>query len=327
MSRIYARQYFMLAILVFSGGVTTSAGAEVLASTRIPGPTPIARGPSLRVDVDLVLVPVTVTDRFGRVIVGLDETNFCVLEDEKERPIVSFSVTDVPVSVCLLFDTSGSMRGKLDTAREVTKTFLETLNPDDEACLITFADRPVLQRAFTGDFGNMQNSLLPERPSGRTALVDAVFLALHQTRLAGNSRRALVIVSDGIDNHSRYTNSELMENAIEADTQIYTIRIDRRLASLYSLAERIETQKAIEMMEGMSKLTGGIHLKIADLDKLRDAMVKVGTALHDQYLIGYRPGEDFPAGKWRRIKVELNLPAGTRRLNIHARGGYRIPNP
>ncbi len=327
MSRIFTRDRLVAAIVAFLAGVATYAHAEVWASTGAPGGASVAHGPSLRVDVDLVLVPVTVTDRFGRVIAGLDESNFRVFEDKRERPIVSLSATDAPVSVCLLFDTSGSMADKLDTAREATKRFFETLNPDDEACLITFAERPVLRRGFASDFANMQNSLLAEKAKGVTALIDAVFLGLHQSRLAGSPRRAVVIVSDGLENHSRYTKRELMGYAVEADVQIHTIGIHRRLRSLDSPAARIETQQAIEMMEDISRLTGGIHLTIADLDELGEAMVKVGTALHHQYLIGYRPGGEPLAGKWRKIKVELKLPSGTPRLNIYARRGYRSPSP
>ena len=279
------------------------------------------RAPSIRVDVELVMVPVTVTDRRGRIVTGLSEQHFRVFDDKAPQPIVSFSGVDAPASIGLVFDTSGSMRDKIDKARVATRAFFDTLNPRDEAFLLTFSDRPKLRRAFSSDFPTMQSSLLPEKPRGATAYLDAIVLALHELRSARHGRRALIVVSDGEDNRSRFSRGELKALAVEADAQIHSIGIHDRLSS-HDFADRMETSRAIDIMDELSELTGGIHLKISDFDDLRDAMEKIAIALHHQYLIGYRPPPDSLDGKWRRIRVKLSPENGQPKLRVYARRGY-----
>lgn len=280
------------------------------------------RGASIKVEVNLVLVPVTVTDPRGRLVSGLQKENFKVFENKKRQSIVSFSGEDVPASIGLVFDTSGSMRDKIVKARSATKSFFETLNPDDEAFLLTFAGRPTLPRGFSSNFSQMQNSLFAETPKGRTALIDAVFLALDRMGSAGNPRRALLVVSDGIDNHSRYLMRDLMEVAVEADVQIYSIGIHDWLRNLDEPAERIEIRRGHHLLEDLSELTGGMHLVVKDFNNLKDVMHKIAIALHNQYVIGYHPPGAPLDGKWRKINVRLDPPRGLPPLNVYARRGY-----
>jgi Ca-activated chloride channel homolog len=180
------------------------------------------QSPDLRVNVDLVLLPVTVTDRAGAVVHNLAEPSFTILEDNTPRPIVSFNSEDAPCSVGVLVDISGSMGGKTRIVAGAMRAFFDTANPDDEAFLLTVSTRPNTLSGFTTDFGNLQSQLSMSRPGGATALVDTIQLALRRLREAHNPRRALLIISDGMDNNSRYSEAALLRLAQEADVQIYT---------------------------------------------------------------------------------------------------------
>ena len=271
--------------------------------------------PLFRADVNLVLVPVTVTDRNGRSVQGLEREDFRVYEEKLRQQIVSFSTEDAPCSVGLVFDTSGSMGDKVDKARLATRAFSEIANPQDEAFLVTFADRPELRTDFTPDFAEIQNSLLFIKPRGSTALVDGVYLALRQMRSGHNTRRALLIVSDGGDNHSRYGERDLKPILLESDVQVYAIGIHDNPRSH-------EEQNGTFLLEDLSSLTGGLHFELRDMNELSDTVAKIGVALHNQYVIGYRPRGDGPPGKWRRIRVELKGPRDLPPLRVYARSGY-----
>src|SRR5947209_2231870 len=155
----------------------------------------------LRVDVNLVLVPVTVTDRHGKLITGLDESRFRILEDGVPQPIASFSTDELPVSIGLVLDVSGSMKPKLAAAREFVRALLSATSAPDEALFLTCADRPDVQ----SDLSALQS----KRAEGWTALIDSIYMTVDRLRKAQNPRKVLIVVSDGQDNHSRYSRSEL----------------------------------------------------------------------------------------------------------------------
>lgn len=304
--------------------LVAEVGDPQLVVRRQTAGAPSGRTASIRVDVDLVMVPVTVTDPRGRVVTGLEQEHFQVFEGKTPQSIVSFSTVDAPVSVGLVFDVSGSMRDKIGEAREATKVFFDILDADDEAFLMTFSDRPTVRAGFTSDFADLQNRLLPDTPKGKTALIDSVYLALDRMRSARNSRRALLVISDGMDNHSRYSEWDLMNVAMEADTQIYAIGIHDR-PNMRAVAERVEARRAFDLLDEMSDRTGGFHLMIREYSDLKEIIVKIAVALHSQYLIGYRPSEAAADGKWRWITVKLNAPRGLPRLNVYTRRGYYGP--
>jgi Ca-activated chloride channel family protein len=179
----------------------------------------VSAAPSIITDVNLVLVPVIVTDRKGRTITGLRPENFRLLEDGAPRNILSFDSEDAPVSLGIVFDLSGSMKRQVPAARSAVRAMLDSAGTEDEVFLMTFADRPELRVAFTKDFESLPNSLLFDSAAGSTALIDAVYLALNEMRSARNPRKALLVVSDGADNNSRYRESELFVRAVEADSR------------------------------------------------------------------------------------------------------------
>src|ERR1700730_7929783 len=210
-------------------------------------------GEGIQVDVNLALVNVTVTDPLNRLVTGLEKEHFRVFEDGIEQEIVTLSSEDVPVSIGLVFDMSGSMSDKVDKARQAAVQFLQTANPRDQFFLVSFNDRAELTSGFTSSVDELQNRMMFTASRGRTALLDAVYLGLSQMRGAHNAKRALLIISDGGDNHSRYNESDVKNFLKEADCQLYSIGIFDPVAS----RRTVEELEGPTLLSEMSEMTGG----------------------------------------------------------------------
>jgi len=273
----------------------------------------------LKVDVDLVLVPVTITDPMNRLVTGLEKENFQLFEGSSAQEIRSFSSEDAPVSLGVIFDSSGSMSSKMDRAKEAVVEFFKTANPQDEFFMITFSDEPEEVTDFTNSVDEIQNKLVFAVPRRRTALLDAIYMGLSKMRQAKYPKKALLIISDGGDNHSRYTENEIKAMVKEADVMIYAIGIYDRYAS--ATEERLGPQLLSEITE----LTGGRAFTIDNPNDLGDVATKIGVELRNQYVLGYRPNKVVRDGKWRKIKVKLLPPKGLPPLRVYARTGYYAP--
>ena len=298
--------------------------AQVTGPLKQSGSTEEVRpsGKAIRAEVTLALVNVTATDPYGRLVTGLEKENFHVFEDGVEQEIVSFSSEDVPVSIGLIFDMSGSMSDKLAKARQAAVQFLQTANPRDEFFLVSFGDRAELARSFTSNIEELQNGMLFTSARGRTALFDAIYLGLSQMRDARNSKRALLIISDGGDNHSRFTESDIRNYVKEADCQLYSI-------GLFDANDRARTLEELygpTLLSEITQLTGGRVFPVTSLNDLPDIAAKIGLELRNQYVLGYKPGNVRHDGGWRKIKVKLVPPKGLPPLNIYAKTGYYAPN-
>src|ERR1700751_2317091 len=206
---------------------------------------------SLKVDVDLVLVPVTITDPMNRLVTGLDKANFQLFEGNSSQEIRTFSAEDAPVSLAVIFDSSGSMTSKMDRAKEAVIEFFKTANPQDEFFMITFNDEPETVSEFTNSVDEIQNKLIFAIPKHRTALLDAIYMGVSKMRQAKYAKKALLIISDGGDNHSRYTENEIKSLVKEADVMVYAIGIYDRYASAEE--ERLRPQP----LRDITKMTGG----------------------------------------------------------------------
>src|SRR5204863_9790472 len=179
--------------------------------------------PLIRSKVDLVLVPVTITDPMNRLVTGLDRENFQLFEGKEAQEIKHFSSEDAPVSLGVIFDMSGSMSSKIERAREAVVEFFKTANPQDEFFMITFADKQEEISDFTQSVEDIQGKLVYTIPKGRTALLDAIYLGVSKMRQAKYPKKALLVISDGGDNHSRYTEGEIKSTVKEADLLMYAI--------------------------------------------------------------------------------------------------------
>jgi Ca-activated chloride channel family protein len=273
----------------------------------------------IRVDVDLVLVPVTITDPMNRLVTGLDKDNFVLLDNGEKQAIQHFSSEDAPISLGVVFDMSGSMSNKIQRAREAVIEFFKTANPKDEFFLVAFSDKPILLSDFTDSVEHIQQQLLYATPHGRTALLDAIYLGVSKMRQADHQRRALLIISDGGDNRSRYTENEIMSLVKEADVQIYAIGIFDR--DPRSDEERLGPQ----LLANVTDVTGGRTFAIDDPNELPDVAAKIGVQLRNQYVLGYRPTKPSRDGKWRKVRVKLNAPKGLPQLSVYAKSGYYAP--
>lgn len=265
---------------------------------------------------DLVTVPVTITDSLNRPILGLDENNFQLFENKKLQQIKNFSSEDAPISIGIILDTSHSMANKLERAREAVRQFCEASNPADEFFLVTFSDDPRLATDFTNRPEELENALLTAQAKGRTSLLDAIYMGIRKMKTAHYARRALLILSDGGDNHSRYNDRDVKRAIKEADVLIYSVGTFDRYVS---------TQEELlgpELLKSVSEVTGGESFTISRVEELPEVTRSIGSRLRYQYMLTYRPQEAERDGKWHKISVKLRLPRNWSLLRINARTGY-----
>jgi Ca-activated chloride channel homolog len=291
------RSLVLIAILLL---VTAAMECANLAQDRSPR--------SLSIDVDIVQIPVTVTDSRNQYISGLEEEHFQIFEDKVEQDITYFSTEDTPMSLGIVLDISGSMDAVLASARRNGGACLDVGTQNDEYFLVTFADKLLVNTEFTTDIRRLQSELLTLRANGSTALYDAVYAGVAKLKDGINPRKALVVVTDGFENHSRYSRSNLMEAVKETDVQIYTIGNEGDGA-----------------LRQLSDVTGGRSLSPRSRSyALGNICTQVVRELKSQYLIGYRSANTAKDGKWRNVRVKLNPPKGMK-LNLRAKSGYYGP--
>ena len=291
-----------------------------LALAALPTKAQSAEGdhaPTFTIEAPVVLVPTTVMDRRGAIVTGLPPEAFAVSQDNVPQRITSFGEQDIPVSIGIVFDTSGSMRSVLPKAKDVVNAFVDACNPEDEAFLYTVTGRPEKDFGFTSDLTALPGRLLFTDAGGSTALVDTLYAAMLQMRSAHNGRKALLVISDGMDNHSRYTVRELESAAVEADIQIYAVTVYDPPRNKKPI-ELTEERNGVFFLEELSRKTGGFQVTAYGSADITRSARKVGRAMRDQYLIGYIPEKSSDSGKWHAIKVNLKGNNGT----AYARSGF-----
>jgi Ca-activated chloride channel family protein len=272
----------------------------------------------IRVDSNLVLIPVSVTDPKNRPVTGLAPDEFRIFEGKAEQKVLRLSCEDAPISVGIVFDASGSMSGKLAKAREAVIEFLKSANPDDEFFLVNFSRTAELAVPFTGNPGDIQMRLMYATSKGRTALLDAVSLALGYMKGASNPRRALLVISDGGDNHSRHNETEIRRMVQESDVSIYTIGIYTRGTPIMPEEER----GGEKLLTDIAEESGGREFAVDKAGDLPGAAAAIGLELRNQYLLAYRPANTEPDGKYRRVQVKL---VDQRGMRVSWRPGYYAP--
>ena len=276
-------------------------------------------GGVVKVGVDLVLVPVTVTDQRGRLVLGLEKDSFNVFDQGKQEVIRHLSSEDAPISVGIILDASGSMYGKMDRSREAVLQFLRSSNPEDEFFLVAFNDRPQLLVDFTTYADEIQDEIVKVRPDGGTALLDALYLGLDRMKKARNERKILLVISDGGDNHSRYTAKEVWPVLREADVQIYAMGI-------FDEAPRTQAERVgPDLLAFATGITGGRTFAIRNLKKVGDAAAELSIELRNQYLLAYRPDNLAHDGMWHKLTVQVTPPQHLPQLRVYAKAGYYAP--
>jgi Ca-activated chloride channel family protein len=273
------------------------------------------RQPPVKIDVDLVLVNAAVTNHDGRPVSGLDKNHFRIWEDKIQQDIRYFSTDEVAASVAVIFDISGSMAPRLAVARDAVATFLNSGSPEDEYTLIQFANRPDVVQDFTSDTVELRNRIALTSGRGATALYDAVYLGIEQLRHAHNPRKALLLITDGEDNHSRYSFGDVKRLAMESDIQLFAIGISGFVIPTMTKGHK----PGNEVLQELVDLTGGEAFFTSDSRRLGDICAKISESLKAEYVIGYASTNTANDGKWRKLQVKLEQVS---HANVHARSGY-----
>ena len=288
--------------------------AEAQSAAPEPSSTPV-----FNVDTTLVLIPTTVTDSSNRFVLGLQQKDFHLFEDGVEQKITNFSGEDAPLSVGVVFDASASMGEKLRISREAALTFLKTMNPQDEAFLVQFSDQAELAAGITTHLEEIQNKLAAVRPGGLTAMLDASEMALREMKKAKNPRKAILIISDGGDNNSKYSASEIAKLVREADVQIYAMGVFEPDIFAGLSKEEISGPR---LLKEIAEQTGGRVFAASDIHDLPSVATRIGVELRNQYVLAYYPKNSEKDGKYRKVEVKVNVPAGISTIKIRARSGY-----
>lgn len=284
---------------------------------RATSASPSLAGATIQVQSNLVLIPVTVTDPKNRSVVGLDRETFRIFDGRTEQKVTHFSSDDAPLSVGIVFDSSGSMSDKLGKSREAVAQFFRTSNPEDEFFLVEFGDRARLTVPFTTNPAEIQDRLLATQSQGRTPLLDAVYTAVQYMKNARYSRRALLVISDGGDNDSRFTAAELRRLVRETDVWIYSIGIYEHTVILPE-----QEPSGQHLLAALAADTGGREFALRDIWELPEVAERIGLELRNQYILGFTPADQYRDGKYHRVQVKL---VQGKNLHVSARPGYFAP--
>ena len=315
----------LVVLALFCGTVLAQTNSEEKSAPATPPATDSRQGPvaTFRAHADLVLIPVTVTDTMNRFVLGLQKEDFRLFEDGLEQNLAHFSGEDAPLSVGVLFDESGSMGYKLQTSRDAATRLLNTLSKDDEAFLVEFADLAKVSMEFTGNTEKIQSALKNAQAGGLTAMLDAIDTGLLEMKKAKNSRKAIVIVSDGGDNRSHYTAAQIESLVREADVQIYAMGVFDPIFSLGLTPEEISGPR---LLSEIAAQTGGRAFAAAAPGDMPSVATRIAVELRNQYVLGYYSTNKARDGKYRKVDVKVSQPPGLGSpLKVHWRLGYYAP--
>jgi Ca-activated chloride channel family protein len=275
---------------------------------------PAANQPAvIRVDTRLVVLPVTVVDKSGHFVTNLPETAFQVFENGVQQHIKVFKREDVPVSMGLVIDNSGSMRDKRAKVEAAALTLVKDSNPQDEVFIVNFNDEAFLDKDFTNDVKDLQEGLARIDSRGGTAMRDAIRMSIdHLKEKAKKDKKVLVVVTDGNDNSSLISLENLVKTSQDSGVLIYTV-------GLLSEEERREAKRAKRALEALAEATGGevyFPKELSDVGRVAD---QVAHDIRNQYTLGYSPTDVALDGSFRQIKVTASAP---NRPTVRTRSGY-----
>lgn len=285
--------------------------------SRASSKEPAIPSANLRVDTTLVLVPVTVNDELNHPITGLDKENFRVFDDKVQQTIGAFSTEDEPIALGLVFDTSGSMHNAIPEGRRAAAEFLQLADEHDEFFLVEFDSSARLAVPLTAETGSIRTEVLMTKSAGSTALIDGLYLAINEMKKSKKTKKAIVLISDGGENHSRYTPTEIKNLVTESDVLIYTVALGGRMDA--------EAGFGLGLMNRIAEMTGA-HMYYGGASDLRDIALKIAIELRNRYVLGYTPMEQERDGRYHRIEVKVTPPRGLGKLRAHWRTGYYAPS-
>lgn len=308
-----AQQLFLLSIVLTFGTISVFS--------QTPQPTPPVQdddGRPITIKTDLVTLTLTVTDVYGRYVSGLSKNAFTILDNNQEQEITYFSDADAPVSVGILFDVSDSMSGeKIGKARKALERFIGTSHPSDEYFLIAFNNRAQLLLDRTRDGESVLQKLTLVDPRNNTALYDAVYLGAEKVTRGSHQKKAMLIISDGQDNSSRYNFGEVRRLLKESDVVTYAVGI----MGGGDAGSALGTQGQA-FLDELTSVTGGKSFYPQTDVEMDEIFERIALELRHQYSIGYTPKDFDPNGKWHKVKVKVKPPRGLPRLTVRSRDGY-----
>lgn len=272
----------------------------------------------VRIGTNLVSLTVSVTDAYGRFVTGLSKDHFEIFDEKVKQQIEFFSDADAPISVGIVYDVSGSMKERINRSVRALTRFIETSHDDDDFFLIGFNDRANLVQDFTTSGDQLASHLMFVQPKGNTALYDAAYLAIEKVQQGRHEKRAILIISDGQDNSSRYTYKELRNRVKEADVQIYAIGItDPYSDSLAGFGRSV--------LEEITRSTGGRSFFPSAFNEpeLVEICTRIALELRHQYSIGFYPSAPVDESRWHKVQVKINPPKGLGRLSLTYKDGYQ----
>lgn len=288
-----------------------SMAAPSRAKPAVSTPLPSA---DIRIDASLVLIPTHVTNAMGALVANLSKADFQLTDDNVPQTITHFSTDDAPASIGLIYDCSGSMRDKMHRSAVAAEAFFRTANPEDEFFLVQVGDRAKLAIPFSSETGDILARIARTKPFGRTALLDAIQVAMAHMKKAHNLRKALVILSDGGDNQSRHNVRQIKAALLESDVQVYAMGLFNGDEHKSSSEER----RGPQLLDDLAQQTGGRLYPVTDLDQLPAISARISNDVRTQYVLGYSPPNARRDGKYHRVKVTVSSPT----LRTYYRSGY-----
>ena len=280
---------------------------------------------TLSVDVELVQLPVSVLDKEGHPIDGLKGENFQVFEDNTQQQIKLFKHEDIPISLGLVIDNSGSMRSKRERVNSAALTFVRDSNPEDETFIVNFDDSAYLEQDFTGSIGDLIDSLDNLDTRGETALYDAVYLSVDHVKAGKKDKKSLLVITDGEDNVSKYGFNKVLEALRESKVTLYAIGLLEENDQRGGLFKAPPSKKAMEALQKFAEATGGQAFFPKSLDQVEDLVKTIAHDLRNHYTIGYTPTNRKLDGSWREVRVKVNPPKTAPKVTVHTKPGYYAP--
>jgi Ca-activated chloride channel homolog len=282
---------------------------------------------TLSVDVELVQLPISVLDKEGRPVNGLLKDHFQVFEDNALQQIKLFRHEDIPLSLGLVIDNSGSMRNKRERVNSAALSFVRESNPEDETFIVNFDDAAYLEQDFTGSIGDLIDALDNLDTRGETALYDAVYLSVDHVKAGKKDKKALLLISDGEDNVSKYGLNKVMEALRESKVTLYAIGLLEDNDQRGGLFKKPPSKKAKEALQKFAEMTGGQAYFPKSLDEVEDLVKDIAHDLRNHYTIGYTPSNRKLDGSWREIRVKVNPPKNVSKVTVRTKQGYYAPQP
>ena len=325
--------YSVLLFYIFCAGFFSAVPQEINAQEQSPAEnraTGYDSGglPEFRigVKVDLVMFYASVVDKNNHFVSGLEQNNFRVIEDGVVQKIESFAREDVPVSMGIVLDLSGSMRGKMEQVNRAALALLKASNPGDEFFLIGFNDDVELLQDYTNDIDEISDALENTVVAGKTHLYDAIYLGVEKAQTGAKTKKALVVITDGNDDTSYFSLKELIVKIQESDVQVFCVGIldEMPRRGIFSRWSNSEAKKYHDALVRISEETGGNAFFPQDASEIRGVVEEIARDLRGQYSIGYFSSNTTSDGAFRTVNIELTEKK-TDGMRIRHRRGYLAP--